>query len=96
MNLAQPNLLDCGGAKRVLLVVPQGVDAEAPQMIIEKGLKESVSVAYNNVSDIVLCCEVEQMSLPRIAVTLIDGRPDYAEVASRLHTRSDVNWRPWG
>ena len=33
-----------------------------------------------------------QMSLTQAAVTIIDGRRDFAEAASRLHTRNNVAW----
>ena len=49
-------------------------------------------MADNNDGDFVLCYEVEQLSLTQVAVTLIDGRRDYAEYAERLHTRTDLGW----
>ena len=33
-------------------------------------------------------------SISRVALTLIDYRVDYAQVASRLYTRVDVAWSP--
>jgi len=55
-------------------------------------LNETPSAATNNSGDFVICYEIEQMSLTQAAVTLIDGRRDFAEFADRLHTRTDVDW----
>ena len=92
---ANPRLAACGGGKRLLLAVPRGASYEGLQKVLEQGLDESVSVAFNNVGDVVLCCELGQISPEQIGARLVDERPDYAELAARLHTRNDVNWSPW-
>jgi hypothetical protein len=53
------------------------------------------TTAYDAHCDAALCCEMEQIPLAPLAATLIDFRRDYAEAASRLHTRQDVTWTPW-
>jgi len=92
---AKPQLEACGGSKRLVLAVPRGAAYEGLKKVLEQGLDESVSVAFNNVGDVVLCCELGQISPVQIAARLVNERPDYAELAARLHTRNDVNWSPW-
>ena len=50
------------------------------------------SVVSDADSDLVVCHEGEQLPLIKVAESLIDGRDDYARIASRLHTRIDVQW----
>ncbi|MHB8969571.1 MAG: tubulin-like doman-containing protein [Pirellulaceae bacterium] len=89
---ARPPLLRCGGSKRLLVMLPSGSAHVRPLEILHDQMHEVPSVAQNNDGDFVLCYEVEQLSLTQVAVTLIDGRRDYAEFAARFHTRTDVDW----
>jgi eukaryotic-like serine/threonine-protein kinase len=89
---AQPRLLRCGGAKRLLVMLPNGSTNVQPLKILHEQMNETPSVAQNDDGDFILCFEVEQVSLTQVAVTIIDGRRDYAEFANRFHTRTDVDW----
>jgi hypothetical protein len=92
ISSAQPRLLRCGGAKRLLVMLPNGSTNVRPLKILHEQMNETPSVAQNNDGDFILCYEVEQISLTQVAVTVIDGRQDFAEFASRFHTRTDVEW----
>ena len=48
----------------------------------------------NRLCDLALLIEQSDISLPHAAAHLIDFRRDLAEAASRLQTRSDVQWIP--
>ena len=89
---ARPRLLRCGGAKRLLVMMPNGSTSAEPLKILYEQLNETPSVAQNHDGDFILCYEVEQISLTQVAVSIIDGRRDYAEFAGRFHTRTDVEW----
>ena len=39
-----------------------------------------------------VCCEIADVPLQNIAAMLSDQRSDFLQAASRLHTRSDVDW----
>jgi len=93
---ATPRLLACGGGKRILLVLPEGSDPAAIQSNLEKHFDETSSVAFDRDGDIVLCHEAEKIPLARAAAALADNRPDYAQAASRLHTRVDIRWTSLG
>ena len=89
---ARPRLMRCGGSKRLLVMLPSGSTHVRPLEILHDQMNEVPSVAQNNDGDFILCYEVEQLSLTQVAVTIIDGRRDYAEFAARFHTRTDVDW----
>ena len=92
LDRAAPRLLDCGGAKRLLAVCPDGTDAAALGDTVKAGSGQMPTVLPGAGGDLVLCYEVEQIPLSQVAATLVDHRPDVAEIAARLHTRIDVNW----
>jgi len=91
LEAAKP-LLQCGGARRLLVIMPRCSTHTRPIEILHYELKETPSVVENCDGDFVLCQEVEDVSLTQVAVTLIEGRRDFADYAARLHTRVDVNW----
>ena len=93
---ATPRLPACGGGKRVLLVLPEGSDPAAIQSSLKTDFDETSSVVFDHDGEMVLCHEVESISLTRAAAALADNRPDYADAASRLHTRADVCWTSLG
>jgi serine/threonine protein kinase len=92
LTAARPRLLACGGAKRLLVMLPKGSSQVRPIEVLHEEMNETPSVVENCDGDFILCYEAEQISLTQAAVTLIEGRRDLAEAASRLHTRNDVNW----
>lgn len=92
LDTARPRLVEYGGAKRLLVMLPRGSTQVRPLEILHEELNETPSVLENCDGDFILCYEAEQISLTQTAVTIIDGRADYAEAASRLHTRTDIAW----
>ncbi len=94
LEAGKPRLMQCGGAKRLLVLMPESSARARPLEMLHRQLNETPSVAQDSDGDFVLCDEVERISLTQVAVTLIERRRDYAEFASRLHTRTDVSWSP--
>jgi hypothetical protein len=97
LEAALPKLLGSGGAIRLLLMVPCGTaesDARAATLrsAVEKECQQIATLVPSADGDVVFCYEAESLPLEQVAAELIDHRPDYAEVASRLHTRVDVPW----
>jgi hypothetical protein len=95
VQAAQPRLNQCGGASRMLLVLPEPVQDPRVQSMFSARFGQPPTMAFDAHCDAALCCEMEQIPLAPIAATLIDYRRDYAEAAARLHTRSDVSWMAW-
>ena len=50
------------------------------------------TVVADKENEVLLCYEMEQLPLRRVAAAVLDQRFQNVEVASRLHTRIDVQW----
>ena len=95
---ARPALPICGGKRRLYCILP----AESAQKLSPELLAKQVggefahppTVVPDASGDVVLLFETGELSLKHAAAALIDSRVDLTEVASRLHTRSDVTWTP--
>ncbi len=94
LDTLAPELSACGGAKRLLVVLPEGLASDSVREAVSERVVQGPSVVCDPDFDLVLCWEVEQLPLSSVAASLIDCRVDYAQVASRLHTRIDVRWAP--
>ena len=87
-------LLQLGGVFRQLIVIPQPpVEAGQPRrpVVAAQGGATIVGAPGN---DAFVCCEAWRLPLPLLAADLIQSRRDYADFASRVHTRCDVAWTP--
>ncbi len=93
LHRTKPPLSVCGGARRLLLVLPEGSSDKPFRESIQRHLTQEPSVLFDRDFDAVLCCEMGGLPLATAMATLIDYRIDYAQVASRLHTRVDVSWQ---
>jgi hypothetical protein len=96
---AQPWLSHCGGRRRLYCVVPtetaENLTSGAVAAAIGAGeFKQLPAVVPDAASDVVLLFEIGDLSLRHAAAAIIDQRPDLAELAARLFTRSDVTWTP--
>ena len=56
--------------------------------------KQLPTVVADKSGDVVLLFEIGDLSLRHAAAAIISERPDLAELATRLFTRSDVTWTP--
>jgi hypothetical protein len=98
LEAADPQLMKCGGERRLACFIPQPITEKAARTAMERlhGARfHSVPTILPALgSDVVLLYECGQLSLPHVAARLVDDRPDIAEIADRLLTRVDVEWRP--
>jgi hypothetical protein len=92
VQTAWPSVLDCGGAKRLLLVMPDCPSAARLPEIIEQKRSEKPTVVFDSDCDVVACYEGEGVDLSNVAAAIANNDPQCAEVAHRLHTRVDVEW----
>jgi hypothetical protein len=99
LRSAEPWLQSLGGSRRLICITPPEHAAKWP---VEKFAKLTGSYGFASTpavftqcgNDAVLLYELGDLSLRRVANALIDSRTDLAELAKRLHTRTDVNWQP--
>lgn len=94
LDLATPSLLQSGGARRLIALLPTVNQAPAWQALIQSQSQSECTLAVDSASDVVLCYECEQLSLPEVAQQLIGDQQYFASLAGRLHTRVDVAWSP--
>ena len=84
----------CGGQRRLLVVAPEQLAPAVAAQMSGDGESPAPTVLADAGSDLLVCYEVEEQPLPRVAAKVLDQRFQAVEVASRLHTRTDVAWTP--
>jgi hypothetical protein len=89
---AAPRILHCGGAHRLMMALSAGQSSARLVELAVQGRPQFPSVVCDAAADIVVCHEVEAISLANIAAALTHDDPHCIEVAQRLHTRVDVQW----
>jgi serine/threonine protein kinase len=89
---AWPSILKCGGAQRLLLMMPDGSSAGRAPELVAQDSREKPTVLFDSDCDVVACYEAEQVRLENLAAFLTHNDPHYVDVAHRLHTRVDVEW----
>ncbi|NUQ64996.1 MAG: hypothetical protein HUU20_21235, partial [Pirellulales bacterium] len=82
----------CRGGRRLLLAVPEGLDPARLGAEVRTVSGEVPTAIAGSWQETMLCHEVEQLALEDIAPRFLRSRSDCEEIASRLHTRIDVNW----
>ena len=91
VELARPLLLEEAATSRLLLIVPDNFNqTRLPQSVIAD--VPTATVIPTAQCDLIVCYEVENLDVCRIASRLVEGRRDYVDIAKRLHTRVDVIW----
>jgi hypothetical protein len=93
-NAARPVVDDCGGASRVMIGLPalSSDGATLPAMVREQ-FNVTASSVNGTRGNVVICFEAEDVSLASVAYRLMESRPDALDLAPRLHTRTDVDWK---
>lgn len=92
LEAAMPTLLAHGGARRLLLTGPRAECNAALQQRLTSDLGMPVQLIPHPTSDVVLCCEAEQIEPDNVASLVIGERRECVKMASRLHTRIDIDW----
>jgi hypothetical protein len=85
-------LLEFGGTRRVLVILPR--DSAGPSEAAEFSRTLGVDVTSIRGADngLTLCVEAGQLSVQHIALDLVERRRDRAEFARRVHCRNDITW----
>ena len=84
----------CGGQRRLVVVAPAQLAATVAARIAESGEWPAATVLADAGGDVLVCYEVEDQPLGRMAAKVLDQRFQAVAVAARLHTRTDVPWTP--
>jgi eukaryotic-like serine/threonine-protein kinase len=92
--LATPALLEFGGRRRTLVVLPREAAQTGAQSVVSPRLATAVTTIIGTDSSFTLVVEAEGLSLPHIALELVERRRDRVEFAGRVHCRTDIAWTP--
>ena len=92
---ALPDTGEAGGGQRLLMLVGKNSDHNQLSQVIDQQLEHPSTVVITADGDLAFCVEAQGLSIPHLALKVVDQRRDYAEAASRLYTRTDVKWNPW-
>jgi hypothetical protein len=96
LHAATPRLLQHGGAKRLVAVLPGGPAQQGCRDRLRVALQGTATVLVGSANEVTLCSEVAGLSPAHVAVSLIQSRRDCLELARRVHTRCDVHWSALG
>lgn len=77
-----------------VLIVPDEVDPNTVRDRLQSTLSNTAIVPGGK-CDVTLWTVRRPTSHESVALTLIGGNPQYAELASRLHSRVDITWQPF-
>ena len=92
MNLALPDVRQCGGGARLMAGFPQHAEESHLPSLIEKQFNVRPAGVNGTSGDLVLCFEGEEVALAGVVFKLLELRPDAAELSKRIHVRKDIEW----
>ncbi len=88
---AAPHLQGVGGFHSVLLTAPSP-DFQTHERLSQETFGDCVTVIEDPDEPIFLCCGTRNLKVSAVRNAISDQRQDLKEVATRLHTRIDVDW----
>jgi serine/threonine protein kinase len=91
---ATPTLLEFGGTRQVVAILPRDGAGALTPAVVSNSLGPAATAITGNDNNLVLCVEAGNLSLPHVAASLVEYRRDRVEFASRVHSRTDVAWTP--
>jgi hypothetical protein len=94
LALATPTLLEFGGRRRTLAVLPHDSAETDLQMQMSQQLGTAVTTIRGVDSSLSLCVEADGLSLKHVALEIVERRRDRVEFAGRVHCRTDIAWMP--
>jgi hypothetical protein len=94
LTAATPALLEFGGTRQLLTMLPGDAAGTMTPEVISKALGATATTIAGNDNDLALCVEAGQLSVRHVAAALVEYRRDRVEFAGRVHSRTDVPWTP--
>jgi hypothetical protein len=94
LSAATPALLEFGGTRHVMAIVPPDAAASLTPKELAKSLGVPATTVGGGDNNFALCVEAGQLSVPHVAASLVEYRRDRVEFAGRVHSRTDVAWTP--
>ena len=95
LKLANPNLMtSCGGQSRLVVAIPRGSQGKKLQSALEAHDAGHAKLLPVTDGDIAFCYDVGGIPIHQVAAVLLQSCPRSADIISRVHTRTDINWTP--
>jgi hypothetical protein len=94
LAMATPAMLEFGGRRRTLVVVPREAAKSGTQSAISELLGMAVTTLSGADSALTVCVEADGLALQHIALEFVNRRRDRVEFAGRVHCRTDIAWTP--
>ncbi|GEM_PF-710723 len=89
---AWPEITGIGGRRRVLGLVPEGIALSIWEAKLKKEFGECVAMRSVADHEMTVVCEIEGVPLDAVFGCLTFENPHLVDVASRIHTRTDIEW----
>lgn len=93
ISLATPSMLEHGGRRRILAVMPiessQTTCAASSTQLFGK----EVTAVPGTDGSILVCVEADDLSVPHVALDIVERRRDRIDFAGRVHSRTDIEWQ---
>lgn len=89
---AWPFIRECGGSRRVLGLLPGQLNQEEWNATFRTEFGDCVAVRPVAHDRVCVVCEISNVPVESILNRLTCNNPHVADVASRIHTRIDVEW----
>ena len=81
-----------GGRRRVLGMVPDDVDATEWKKTLQTEFGSCVAMRSVRSDHVSVVCEIEGVPIESVLTRLTINNPQIADVATRIHTRIDLEW----
>ena len=92
LNHAEPSISDCGGATRLFVGLPLLSEESRLPRFIEEEFKLKLCSVNGTPGDLVACFETDRIHLANLAFSVLKASPEVNELASRIHSRHDIEW----
>jgi hypothetical protein len=94
LAMATPMLLEYGGRRRVLAILPAGSTNQPDETAVSQTLGAAATIVEGRDIGTTVCVEADSLSLPHVALDFVERRRDRVEFAGRVHSRTDISWSP--
>ena len=87
-----PRFRGNGGRRRVLGIVPPAFDQKELLETLREEFADCVATRSGKTAQVCVVCEIEGVPVKKVVTRLTHTNPHVADVAGRIHTRTDVDW----
>jgi hypothetical protein len=94
LALATPSLMEFGGTRRVLAVLPHESTSPNYAAMLSRVIGSAPASIRGADNNLTLCVEADRLSIQHIAVSFVQRRRDRVDFAQRVHCRTDITWSP--